>query len=535
MMQREKNKNPENSKIYLIGSGIASLASAVYLIKDAEVPGQNIHILEQNNILGGALDGIGDPEKGFIIRGGRMHEEHFECYWDLLSNIPSYEDPNISVKDESFEFSSKFVSNAKARLLKNGEKMDLTSFGLSLKEKMALLKLTLTPEKLIDNKRIEDWFEDEFFETNYWKLWTTMFAFQKWSSLAEMRRYMRRFIHLVDGLPRLGGIMRTKYNQYQSDVIPLKRYLQERGVQFEMEKQVVDIDFNFSADGKKAQVLHVFDKNRKKDEIILRENDYVFITNGSITESTDNGSWTKPPVLKNKSTSGSWMLWEKIAKKDKEFGNPGVFSDNIDLQKWYSFTATLKDKTFHDYMENFSGNIDGTGGLVTMTDSNWLMSIVISRQPHFSNQPEGIKIFWGYGLYPDKVGNYIKKKMSECNGEEILEELWYHLKIQDLMKPIVNSGLVNCIPVAMPFIDSLFMPRARGDRPEVLPEGAINFAFLGQFAELPKDCVFTVEYSVRCAQTAVYGLFETGKEVLPVYDSINKPQVLIKAMKAISR
>ena len=127
------------------------------------------------------------------------------------------------------------------------------------------------------------------------------------------------------------------------------------------------------------------------------------------------------------------MLWEKIAAKDKAFGNPGVFSDRIDLQKWYSFTATLKHRTFHDYMEDFSGNLSGTGGLVTMIDSNWLMSIVIARQPHFPNQPGDVKVFWGYGLYPDREGNYVKKKMSECNGREILEELWYHLKIQDLM------------------------------------------------------------------------------------------------------
>jgi oleate hydratase len=242
----------------------------------------------------------------------------------------------------------------------------------------------------------------------------------------------------------------------------------------------------------------------------------VFVTNGSITESTASGSWTQAPVLKDKSASGAWMLWEKLAKKDKAFGNPGVFSDNIDLQKWYSFTVTLKDDSFHDYMEDFSGNLNGTGGLVTMTDSNWLMSIVIARQPHFPNQPKDVKIFWGY-------------------GEQILEELWCHLKIQDLMKPVVDSGKVNCIPVSMPFIDSLFMPCAKGDRPDVLPEGAKNFAFLGQFAEVPNDCVFTVEYSVRCAQTAVYGLFECGKDVLPVYDSIHKPKVLIKAMKAISR
>ena len=534
-MKSLKNTHPDNSKVYLIGSGIASLASATYLIRDAGVPGKNIHILEQDDIPGGALDGSGDPENGFVIRGGRMHEEHFVCYWDLLSNVPSYDDPSISVKEESFEFNSRYVSHAQARLLKDGKVMDLSSFGLSLKDQADLLRLTFASEASLGNARIEDWFEKEFFETNYWYLWATMFAFQKWSSVAAMRRYMKRFIHLLDGMPKLSGIMRTKYNQYHSVVLPLKRYLQERGVHFDMQTQVIDIDFNHLADKITATVVHTVNKNGNKEKILLGENDYVFVTNGSITESTANGTWANAPVLKDKSSSGAWMLWEIIATKDKAFGNPGVFSNNIDLQKWYSYTATLKDDTFHDYMEEFSGNLNGTGGLVTMTDSNWLMSIVVARQPHFPNQPKDVKVFWGYGLFPDREGNYVKKKMSECNGKEILEELWYHLKIQDLMKPIVDSGKVNCIPVSMPFIDSLFMPCAKGDRPDVLPKGVTNVAFLGQFAEVPNDCVFTVEYSVRCAQTAVYGLFECGKDVLPVYDSIHKPKVLIKAMKAISR
>lgn len=534
-MRREKNCKPQESKVYLIGGGIASLASATYLINDAGVPGENIHIFEQGNMLGGALDGVGDPENGFIIRGGRMHEKHFVCYWDLLSNIPSFDNPVVSVRDESFEFSSRFVSHAQARLLKAGKRMDVSSFGLSVKDLTDLFRLSCTSEKSLDNVRIEDWFGERFFKTNFWHLWATTFAFQRWSSVAAMRRYMRRFIHLLDGMPELGGIMRTKYNQYHSVVVPPTRYLQKRGVQFHLQTQVTDIDFNLSSREKTATAIHTMDRCGAQKAIPLAKTDYVFITNGSITASTDNGSWTRAPVLKDKSTSGAWMLWEKIARKDKVFGNPGVFCDQIDLQKWYSFTATLKDRTFHDFMEDFSGNLNGTGGLVTITDSNWLMSIVIARQPHFPNQPADVKVFWGYALYPDRKGNYLKKKMSECNGREILEELWGHLKIQALMKPVVDSGKVNCIPVAMPFIDSLFMPCAKGDRPAVLPEGATNFAFLGQFAEVSKDCVFTVEYSVRCAQTAVYGLFETGKNVLPVYNSMQKPAVLIKAMKAIRR
>ena len=530
-MTQAKNQHPKDATVYLIGSGISALASAVYLEKDAGVPGKNIHILEKDALPGGALDGAGETEKGFVVRGGRMHELHYECWWDLLSYIPSLENPAVSVTAESLEFNERFVTHGQARLLKGGNKMDVSSFGLSFGQQTDLLKLTYVSETSLGNKRIEDWFDQAFFETNFWYLWTSMFAFQKWSSLAEMRRYMKRFIHLVDGLGYLGGVLRTKYNQYDSVVRPIRKYLENKGVQFDMGKEVVDIDFNIASDSKRATVLHLKDKN----EIVLGDNDYVFISVGSITESTDNGSWNRPAQLKGIAESGAWKLWKKIAAKDKAFGNPGPFCDNIDLQKWYSFTATMKDATFHDYMENFSGNVDGTGGLVTITDSNWLMSFVIARQPHFQNQPSDVKIFWGYGLYPDRKGNHINKTMAECTGAEMLEELYYHLKIQDLMKPVTDAGKINCIPVAMPFIDSLFMPRDMGDRPDVIPNGAVNFAFLGQFAEAPKDCVFTVEYSVRTAQMAVYGLFETPKEVHPVYDAVHNPKYLLRALKALSK
>jgi len=529
-MQPDRKTNPRESNVYLVGSGIASLASAVYLERDAGVPGGNIHILEKAAIPGGALDGAGDAEKGFVVRGGRMHELHYACYWDLLSGIPSLEDPDVSVTAESFDFNRRFVSNAQARLLKDGKKLDVSSFGLDLKQQARLLELTFVSEKSLGNRRIEDWFGHDFFTTNFWFFWTSMFAFQRWSSLAEMRRYMKRFIHLVEGLPRLGGVLRTKYDQYHSVVVPLKRYLDARGVKFHMGTEVVDVTFDLSADRKTATLLHMKDGS----EIALGKSDFVFITNGSITEGTDNGSWDRPATLNGLAESGSWQLWKKIAAKDPAFGKPGPFCDRIDLQRWYSFTATLKDSTFHDYMEQFSGNVDGTGGLVTLTDSNWLMSFVIARQPHFPNQPGGVKIFWGYGLYSDRKGNCVPKTMAECTGEEMLQELWFHLKIQDRMKPVMEAGKVNCIPVAMPYVDSLFMPRSPGDRPEVVPAGAANFAFLGQFAEAPTDCVFTVEYSVRTAQMAVYGLFETGKKVTPVYDSIHQPAVLIQAARAIS-
>jgi oleate hydratase len=358
-----------------------------------------------------------------------------------------------------------------------------------------------------------------------------MFAFQKWSSLAEARRYMLRFMHLMPGMNRLKGILRTKYNQYHSVVVPIRRRLEEKGVRFAMRRAVTDIDFDLKNGRKRATALTLDNGER----IPLGTKDYCFFINGSIVDAPDEGDLEHAPVLKGVEESGSWKLWQKIAGKDPAFGRPEVFCGAIDQSKWYSFTVTMRDSRFLDYMEDFTGNTDGTGGLVTLLDSNWLMSIVIARQPHFPDQPDDVKVFWGYGLYVDHVGNKVKKPMSQCSGREILEELWYHLKVEDLMAPVMQSDkLVNCIPVAMPFIDSLFMPRGRGDRPKVLPEGTENFAFLGQFTEVEDDCVFTVEYTVRTAMEAVYGLFDCGKEPPPVYVGAHNPVAMMKAAKAIS-
>lgn len=530
-MKIKKNKNPKDVHVYLIGSGIAGMASAVYLEKDAGIRPENIHILEKDKVAGGSLDGAGDNDKGYVIRGARMFEEQYVCLWDVLSNIPSLEDPNVNVRDETFEFSDRFVTDAHVRLMKDGKKVDTSSFGLSKKQQSDMLKLTFAPESILDNKRVEDWFDGAFFETNYWYIWTSMFAMQKWSSLTEMRRYMRRFIHLVAGLDRIFGIMHTKYNQYDSIILPMQNYLTDLGVSVDFGREVVDIDFDLSDDTKTAKVLRMKDGN----DIHLGENDYVFITNGSIVESTDIGDWNTPAKLKGVPDSGSWKLWKNIAAKDKTFGNPDKFCGNIAEQKWFSFTVTMKDTTFLDYLEEFSGNVDGTAGLITFIDSSWLLSFDVSRQPHYANQPKGTHVFWGYALYNDVKGDYSNKTFDECTGEEMLDELFYHMKVQDMMKPIVAAGKVDCVPVSMPFVDSLFMPRAKGDRPDVLVKGATNFAFLGQFAEVPKDTVFTVEYSVRTAQTAVYGLFDTDKEVIPVYDSIHKPKYLVEALQALAK
>lgn len=524
------------SNAYLVGGGIAALSTATYLIRDAGFSGSNIYIFEQDAVPGGCLDGSGSAEQGYLIRGGRMFEEHFVCTWDLFSKIPSLKDPAKTIRDDFIEFNKIFTSESHCRLLRNGEKIDVSSYGLSNKDNIDMLKLLFSSEEKLADKRIVDCFSPSFFETNYWYLWQTTFAFQRWSSAAEMRRYSIRFIHLLPGFNQLKGILRTEYNQYDSVVRPIEKWLRQQGVNFVLNSQVTDIDFNFNfnlqSHSKAATALYYL-KDGQETRVDIADDDYLFITNGSMVDASSVGTMASASVLKDKHDSAAWTLWQKLASKSPAFGNPAPFCDHTDLSKWESFTVTLNNPHFFNFMEQFTGNTAGTGGLVTFTDSNWLMSVVLAHQPHFIDQPDDVWVFWGYGLFPDNEGDCVNKKMSDCTGAEIITELCHHLKITDKQHDYFDTA--NCIPCMMPFIDSQFMPRKPGDRPEIVPEGATNFAFIGQFSEQANDCVFTVEYSVRSAQTAVYSLLNLDKKACSIYEGHHDIQVLINSLNATRR
>jgi oleate hydratase len=519
-----------NRKAYFVGSGIASLAGAAFLIRDGLIPGEAIQIFEELKITGGSLDGAGSPDKGYVIRGGRMIEEHYVCTYDLFASIPSLTDPAKSVKDEIFEFSQKYVSNSRCRLVRDGQKVDVSSFELSEKDRLDLIALMMHSEHSLGAKRIEDWFSATFFENNFWLMWATMFAFQPWHSVVELKRYLLRFIQLFPNFNKMGGVWRTPYNQYDSMILPLVNWLKAQGVQFTLNTEVTGLDFDLGGGQRSVKGIR-YTRDGKPECIAVAADDLVFVTLGCMTENSSLGTMSSPAILNTTKSNGAWSLWEDIANGRPGFGHPAVFADHIEQTKWQSFTVTLTDPAFFDFIEEFTGNQAGTGGLFTLTDSNWFMSIVLAHQPHFINQPENIFVFWGYGLFPDRIGNFVNKSMSDCSGEEILSELFQHLKLGDQAQSIIDAA--NCIPCLMPFITSQFMPRVKGDRPDVVPVGATNFAFIGQFCELPDDVVFTVEYSIRSALTAVYSLLEIDMEIPPVFKGQHDVGVLFNALKTM--
>ena len=521
----------KESKAYLLGGGIGSLAAAAFMIRDGGFSGSNIFILEVKSILGGSLDGTGNPVDGYSMRGGRMlTTDNYECTWDLYKSIPSLNSPNKTVFDETVEFNEQHKSNCMARLVDHRRgKVPVSSMGFSMQDRQELLKLSQAEEKELAASRITDWLSPEFFETEFWYMWSTTFAFQPWHSAVEFKRYLHRFMLEFTRIETLAGVKRTIYNQYDSLVCPLQSWLVSQGVNFVLDSKVLDLDHR-TEESKFVVTSIDYQQQGDRKTIEVNSNDFVFLQNGSMTDASSLGSMTSVPQKLVKQDCTSWKLWEKLAMNNPDFGNPAVFNSSIAESLWTSFTVTLSTPTFFNKMLEFSGNQAGTGGLVTFKDSNWLMSIVLANQPHFNNQPANVQVFWGYSLFPDRVGDFVPKPMSDCNGEEILRELCGHLRF-DL--DVVATA--NCIPCRMPYITSMFMPRSHSDRPLPIPRSSKNLAFISQFVEIPDDVVFTVEYSVRAAQMAVYEFLKIDRQIPPVtpHDKslLVQFEALIKAFK----
>ncbi|MDD9380875.1 oleate hydratase [Streptomyces sp. ZAF1911] len=519
------------AKAYLVGAGIASLSAAALLIREGGFAGPDITILEAQDRTGGSLDAAGDPENGYTMRGGRMFELHFECTYDLLRSIPSLDAPGTSVTEDTFAFHEDFAWNDKARLVDSaGLRVDTRSMGFSERDRLDLVACVASPESRLDGKRISDCFTPAFFTTNFWYMWCTTFAFEPWHSAIEFRRYLNRFVHLFKTFDTMSGIYRTRFNQYDSIVRPLQSWLRSNGVVFTMNTTVTDVEL---ADGEGTTVTALACTREGADlRIPVAAEDLVFVTNGSMTANSTLGSTDTPAVLDTSAPDASWRLWQTLAAKRPHLGDPSVFDSSLADSTWGSFTVTTQDPTFFKAMEEFSGSEAGKGGLITFKDSGWLLTIVLNHQPHFHEQPEGTYVWWGYALFPDKAGDHVGKTMAECTGREILTEVLGHLRLEQ-SEQILESSVV--VPALMPYITSQFLVRKAGDRPEVVPEGSTNLAFIGQYAEVPDDVVFTVEYSVRTAWTAVARLLHLDRQPPPVYKGGHDPRVLLEALHTMHR
>ncbi|MEZ5209972.1 oleate hydratase [Gordonia sp. (in: high G+C Gram-positive bacteria)] len=525
----------DDKTAWFVGSGLASLSGAAFLIRDGQMSGDRITVFEELDLPGGALDGIKEPEKGFVIRGGREMENHFECLWDLFRSVPSLEIDGASVLDEFYWLNKDDPNFSLCRVTeKQGQDAHTDGkFDMDDASQKDLVRMFLATREELANVKISDFFSTEFLASNFWLYWRTMFAFEEWHSALEMKLYLHRFIHHIKGLPDLSSLKFTKYNQYESLVLPLYKWLLDQGVVFRFSTTVTDVDFDVDGTRKQATRIHWTSKG-EDGTTELSANDLLFMTIGSLTENSDEGDHQTPAKL-NRGPAPAWDLWRRIAAKDPAFGRPNVFGGDIDATKWESCTVTTLDTRIPEYIRKickrdpFSGKVV-TGGIVTAKDSSWLLSWTVNRQPHFKQQPKDQIVVWVYGLFPDKKGDYVDKTMAECTGEEITREWLYQMGVPtDQIDELAATG-AKAVPCMMPYVTAFFMPRQSGDRPDVVPAGSVNFAFIGQFSESPtRDCIFTTEYSVRTPMEAVYTLLDIERAVPEVFGSTYDVRQLLNA------
>ena len=532
----KKPEGVDHKSAYIIGTGLAALSSACYLVRDGQMKGERIHIFEKDPIPGGACDGFEYPGVGYVMRGGREMDNHFEVMWDLFRSIPSIETEGVSVLDEYYWLNKEDPNYSLCRATVNRGQDAHTDkkFAVSDKAQMEIMRLFFTPDEELYDKRIDEYFDDEVFDSNFWLYWRTMFAFENWHSALEMKRYIKRYIHHIGGLPDFTALRFTKYNQYESMILPMVKYLENAGVVFHYNTKVVNVEFDVTSNRKQATRIEIEAEGETRF-VDLTEDDLVFITNGGCVENSAMGSQNTPaPYNPEIKPGGGWDMWRRIAAQSPDFGNPDKFCYDSELCNWMSATVETLDQRIIPYITNickrdpFTGKVV-TGGIVSVKDSSWLLSWTINRQPQFRSQPKDHCLVWVYALFNDRPGDYVKKPMRDCTGKEICMEWLYHIGVPENEIEELAENSANTVPVMMPYIDAFFMPRNDTDRPKVVPDGAVNFAFIGQFAETARDTIFTTEYSMRTGMEAVYTLLNVDRGVPEVWCSTYDVRDLLNA------
>ena len=530
-------------KAWIVGGGIAGLAAAFYLIRDGHMPARNITIIEGLEIEGGSLDGSGNPQDGYLVRGGREMNWNYDNLWDMFQDVPALELPEgFSVLDEYRLANDADPNWSRSRLMhKQGQVLpDFTRFGLSRKQQWEVVSLLLKRKDELDDLTIQDHFSEGFLASNFWFLFRSMFAFENWHSLLEMKLYMHRFLDAIDGFGDMSALVFPKFNQYDTFVTPLVRLLREQGVQVQLGTQVLDMDFDVQGEQRTVTALRTRTAEGE-GHIAVAARDLVIALTGSMTEDTAYGDLDTVPVLKKRhggpAEGSSWGLWQNLARQSPVFGKPDKFCGDIDRSMWESATLTCTASPLLDKLTELSVNDPtsgrtATGGIITFTDSNWVLSVTINRQPHFPGQPKDTVVMWVYALLMDQPGNFVKKTMPECTGREIVAELCYHLGIADQLDAIIPHTKVRL--ALMPYITAQFMPRAAGDRPQVVPHGCTNLALVGQFVETANDVVFTMESSVRTARIAVYTMLDLPKQVPDLSPTQYDIRNLFKGARALN-
>ncbi|KRL93630.1 myosin-cross-reactive antigen [Levilactobacillus hammesii DSM 16381] len=557
------------TKAVMIGAGLSNMAAAVYLIQEGHWRGENITFYGAD--MHGANDGGETSEfsdeywnkahplansTGYVARGGRMlNYRTYVDLMDLLDRIPSATEAGMTAAEDTRDFDAHHRTYDIARLMEGGKGIiDGGKLGLNNKDRVLLSKLVLMPdeeETKLDNITIAEYFKDDphMFQTNFWYMWETTFAFRIQSSVQELRRYMHQMIYEFTQIEHLVGVNRTRYNQFESMMLPLINYLKDEGVTFISNRIVTDWEFADSAMQDEITVtgLHVKNVEDDTEEVVKIDDDTaVIFTNGSITDSATMGDYNTP-APENMEYGISAALWKKATERFYNLGTPDKFFDDRKNSEWVSFTLTTKNHLLLNEITRITTQVPGnalnsflsTTPITPLGQKDVNMSIVVHHQPHFTTQKPNESVIWGYFLYPRRQGEFVHKQYIKMTGKEMAQELIGQLsKVDPGPNNIKNheaeilDSIINNIPVYMPYASALFNNRAKSDRPEVIPAHSTNLAFTGEFVEQPYQMIFTEQSATRSGEIAAFHFAGVPMDNLvdtPRYDK--DPKTLLKATK----
>ncbi|MFL4616579.1 oleate hydratase, partial [Staphylococcus aureus] len=341
------------------------------------------------------------------------------------------------------------------------------------------------------------------------------------SSAQELRRYMHQMIYEFTQIEHLVGVNRTRYNQYESIMLPLIEYLKEQGCKIILNRRVTDWEFKETPMQDEITVTGLKMTNtltQEEEHVVVDEDTAVIFTNGSITDSATLGDY-ETPAVENMDYGAASSLWKKASERFYNLGNPDKFFADRDASEWVSFTLTTKNHLLLNEITRITTQEPGnalnsfisTTPITPLGQKDVNMSIVVHHQPHFTSQKPNETVIWGYFLYPRRRGEFVDKQYIKMNGKEMLEELIGQLSkvdpgpvnIREKETEIFDS-VINNIPVYMPYASALFNNRAKSDRPKVIPKHSTNLAFTGEFVEQPYQMIFTEQSAVRSGEIAAF-------------------------------
>ena len=160
---------------------------------------------------------------------------------------------------------------------------------------------------MLEGRRIDEFFSEEFFSTEFWLLWSTIMGSLKQHSAIEFRRYMNRFLYLFPNLYDMKNILRTPYCQRQAFIEPLAAWLRPRGVNFLTGAFVQDIGFA-PAPGRITVDRLDFEREGVATSVAVGPEDIVLVTTGSQAADLSAGTMAEPPAPQ--SGGRSVALWE---------------------------------------------------------------------------------------------------------------------------------------------------------------------------------------------------------------------------------